>query len=171
MHTVKIVARALFWFSRMLAILYLALTALSLIALTTGYGLRLAENQSKFQVLLPFTQQSILLGDYNAAYILNYFLAPVALYGCFFWLLGNVFRVFYQQRLFTIQGVRQLRIFYLANFIVPLLVLFLHSFFVEVEEETMVLTVLHLTIGVFAYFLAAIFRQGLQLQNEQDLYI
>jgi hypothetical protein len=31
--------------------------------------------------------------------------------------------------------------------------------------------VLHLIMGIFVWFVAAIFKQGIQLQNEQDLFI
>ena len=171
MNTVKVVAKLLFWFSRFLAFIYLASTFLSLLALTTGFGLRMIEDGKRFQILLPFSQKAFLLGDYNATYIFYYFLLPISLYGIFFWLLGNVFRVFYQPKLFTTEGVKHLRIFYTLNLVVPPLVLILSSIFAEVEDATIVLTTLHLTLAVFAYFLAAIFRQGLHLQKEQDLYI
>jgi hypothetical protein len=113
----------------------------------------------------------MLLGDYNTTYIVFYFLVPLIFYGLFFLLLGNVFRVFYQPRLFTAKAVRHLQVFYLGNFIVPLLVMLSTALFATLDEMHIVLTALHYVVGIFAYFLAAIFRQGVQLQNEQDLYI
>jgi RsiW-degrading membrane proteinase PrsW (M82 family) len=73
--------------------------------------------------------------------------------------------------LFTSYGVKHLRLFYQANCIIPGLVVLLSSFFERVETESIVMVVLHFTLGVFAWFFAAIFKQGVQLQNEQDLYI
>ena len=45
------------------------------------------------------------------------------------------------------------------------------SFIDQTEIDGIVLIVLHAIIGVFAYLIAAIFKQGLDLQNEKDLFI
>ena len=54
----------------------------------------------------------------------------------------------------------------------PSLTILLASIFAgEIEEGLEWVAIIHFFLGVFAYFLAAIFKQGLQLQNEQDLFI
>ena len=171
MTSVRILARILFYLSRVLCFLYFGMALFSLIAFTCGWGLNVVDEGQHFQVYLPFTHTPMLLGDYNTTYIVFYFLVPLIFYGLFFLLLGNVFRVFYQPRLFTAKAVRHLQVFYLGNFIVPLLVMLSTALFATLDEMHIVLTALHYVVGIFAYFLAAIFRQGVQLQNEQDLYI
>ena len=171
MRSVKVVSRILCYIARILSVLYFAMAALSLLALTTGWGLNLREGGKYFQVYYPFTKIGFLNGDYNVPYIIFFFLLPISLYGLFFLLLNNVFKVFFQPKLFTNYGVKHLRLFYLANCIIPGIAVLLTSVFAGVEPEAIVMVVLHFTLGVFAYFFAAIFKQGVQLQNEQDLYI
>jgi len=67
--------------------------------------------------------------------------------------------------------VRNLRVFYLANLILPSFSLIISSVFVPIENVIIALVVVHFVLGIFAYFLAAIFKQGLKLQNEQELFI
>jgi hypothetical protein len=171
MKAVKVVSRILFYITRALFMLYFFMAALSLLALTTGWGLQLREGGKYFTVYYPFTKTGFLNGDYNTTYIIFYYLLPISLFGLFFLLLGNACKVFYQPKLFTPYGIKQLRVFYLANCIVPAPIVLLISIFGEVEQAAMLMVALHFTIGIFAFFLAAIFKQGVQLQNEQDLYI
>ncbi len=171
MNTVKIVSRILFYIARFLSIVYFLMAALSLLALTTTWGLNIKEGGKYFQVYYPFTNTPFLNGDYNLPYILLEFLLPISLYGLFFLLLSNVFKVFFQTKLFTESGIKHLRRFYLGNFLVPGIMVLLVSFIDNPESDVIVIIVLHAIIGIFAYFLAAIFKQGLNLQTQQDLYI
>ena len=171
MQTTRLISKLLFYFSRMMALLYGAFVLLSVIALSTGWGLRLREDGRYFSVTYPFSDKNLLLGDYNLTYIILYFLSVLGWYFLFCWLLGNVFRVFFQPRLFTDTGVRHLRNFYQANFLLPIVHVIATLLFDKLESDAVALVLLHAVLGVFAYFLAAIFRQGLQLQKEQDLYI
>ncbi len=171
MNNVKLVSRFLFFITRFLAGFYFLMFTHSGIALLTGWSLKFKENGKYFQVCFPFTKTAILNGDYNIPYIFLEFLIPMALYGLFFLLLGNVFKVFFQPRLFTNTGITHLKRFYLGNFIIPTVMVLLVSFIDEPEIDGVMIIVLHAIIGVFAYFLAAIFKQGLVLQNEKDLFI
>lgn len=167
----KLFARILFFVTRFLAFLYFALTLISFIALTTGWGLGIKDEGKHFVVFYPFTTKPLMLGEYNLPYIIFYFLSVIGLYGLFFLLVSNVFKVFYQPKLFTAFGVRHLKRFYLANFIIPGALVLVTSFFTEVDDSSEILVALHFILGVFAFFLATIFKQGLNLQNEQDLFI
>lgn len=169
--SVKIISKILFYLCRLLAIIYLAITAYAAISLLTGQWLRLQDEGKKFVIDLPFTQQPFLVGDYTKTYIIFDFLMILGFYGLFFWMAANVFKLFHQPRLFTAKGVTQLRNFYLLNLIVPALSLLLASIFAYVEEGVEMLVVIHIILGVFIYFLAAIFKQGLNLQDQQDLFI
>ena len=60
----------------------------------------------------------------------------------------------------------------MANITLPFLEIVLASIFAgKIEEGLEFVAVIHFFLGVFAYFMAAIFKQGLQIQNEQDLFI
>jgi hypothetical protein len=144
---------------------------LSVFALTTGLGLGFSKEKKYFHVFYPFTTTHFLNGDYNLPYIVFTFLLPMSLYGLFFLLVSNVFKVFFQPRLFTQYGIGHLKGFYLANLIIPGAAILLTRFFTEVDDAAVVFIVLHFILGVFAFFLAAIFRQGVLLQNQQDLII
>lgn len=172
MQNVKIVSKILFYLTRFLAILYFLISAHSIIALITKWALTTKDNGKYFQICFPFTQKPFLVGDNNLDYMIFNFLLPLSLYGLFFLLVSNVFKVFFQPKLFTLNGIKHLKWFYLANLIFPSLSVLLASIFTnKVEDPGEFLIVLHFILGIFAYFLAAIFKQGLNLQNEQDLYI
>jgi hypothetical protein len=171
MKTTHIVSKILFYFTRFLAAVYFFLAFYSIFTLVTGLFLTFKDNGKYFQVYYPFTSHPLMLGDYNLPYIVFDFLAPLSLYGLFFLLSSNVFKVFYQPKLFTTNGILHLRRFYLSNLLVPGIVIFAAFFFVPLDNEVSIFILLHGMLGVFAYFLAAIFKQGLNLQNEQDLFI
>jgi len=171
MQHVKIISRILFYITRFLAAFYLLMALHSGIALLTGWSLNFKENGKYFQVTIPFTETPLLNGDYNLPYILLEFLSPLALYGLFFLLLGNVFKVFFQPKLFTANSIKHLKRFYLANFLIPTIMVLLVCFIDKPDTDGIAVIVLHAIIGVFAFFIAAIFKQGLEIQNEKDLFI
>ena len=171
MKTTHIVSKILFYFTRFLSVVYFTLALYSVFTLLTGLFLTFEDNGRFFQVCYPFTTHPLMLGDYNLPYIIFDFLLPLSLYGLFFLLSSNVFKVFFQPKLFTPKGILHLRRFYLSNLLLPGIVIFMAFFFVPLDNEVAIFIVLHGMLGVFAYFLAAIFKQGLNLQNEQDLFI
>lgn len=169
--TTRFVSKVLFYMMRFLAMGYLVVTVYAAYCLSSGYGLLVNEGSRKFTITYPFTDIAFLVGDYHLTYILFDFLLVLAFYAFFFYLAGNVFRLFHRPRLFTTNGVMQLRFFCLSNLLLPLLGWLLASFFASAEEGAVMLVAVHMILGVFAYFLAAIFTQGLKLQGEQDLII
>jgi hypothetical protein len=171
MNNVKTISKTLFYLTRMLAYLYIAMPTYSLIVLISGWNLLLFESDTKFKICFPFTQKPCLLGMYEWSYITFGFLIPLALYGLFFWLLSNFFKAFAAKKLFTAVNYSYLRWFYLANIFLPIITLIISSVFMDIENEVEMLVALHTLLGIFAYFIAAIFQQGISLQNEQDLYI
>jgi hypothetical protein len=175
MKNVRIVARILHLLSKAIAIVYLlsALYSLFVFAaneLFSGFSWIEVTQQGRFTIMYPFTKTPFLLGEYHFEFILMMLIA-IAGYGVFGWLLGEVFKVFKQEKLFTENGVQALTVFYLANFIVPVTVLFISFFLEGYFRDLVVFTMLHAVIGVFAYFMASIFNQGVLLQNDQDLTI
>ncbi|WP_229738691.1 DUF2975 domain-containing protein [Parapedobacter pyrenivorans] len=170
MKRTKIVAKTLNIASRVLAIGYSATTLYAGFCITTGIGTGLAE-ENLLHIFYPFTSKPFLIVENTPLYIIFSFFLPLGLYSIFFWLVSNVFGAFLQSPLFTSQNVVHLKRFYGFNLIVPALATVIASFFVPVEDFIIALIALHLILGVFIYFFAEIFNQGIGLQKEQDLYI
>lgn len=172
MKNVKIISTILFYISRIVAILYLLTTFYSLVSILTGWNYIIRDNNQYFTIFYPFTETPFLNGENHWGYKIFNFLVPIGFYGIFFLLASNVFDVFKQPKLFTQYGVNQLKWFYLTNLFLPSLTIFLATVFAgEIEEGLEWVAIVHFFLGIFAYFLSAIFKQGLSLQNEQDLYI
>jgi len=171
MNSAKSIARILYYICLVLAIFYLATILYAVFCLLTRWGISPYGEGQYLHINYPFTNAPFLNIDNNPSYIIFSFLLPLSLYGVFFWLAANVFKVFFQSKLFTQQNIFNLRRFYMLNLIVPGIAAILASIFVPIESAIWVLVVVHGMLGIFTYFLAAIFKQGLNLQNEQDLII
>jgi hypothetical protein len=171
MNSAKSIAKILYYICLVLAIFYLTTILYAVLCLLTRFGISAYGEGQYLHINYPFTNNPFLNIDNNLPYIIFSFLLPLILYGVFFWLAANVFKVFFQTKLFTQQNIFNLRRFYMLNLIVPVIAAVLASVFVPVESAIWVLVVVHGILGIFTYFLAAIFKQGLNLQNEQDLII
>lgn len=171
MKSTRIIATILFYLTKIVAGGYL----LTSIYIFVSSGLKLSTFKSldnnRFAINYPFTDKNFLLGSENTIQYIAEMVISIGFYGVFFYLLSTIFYTFKQQRLFTIQGVRNLKIFYVFNlFITPIVLGILATISIE-DLPYIGLIVAHFTIGIFALFLEAIFRQGANLQNEQDLFI
>jgi hypothetical protein len=168
MKNVRIVASILHYVSKAWAVFYFAIGMYAAGALSGSQvaWLKMIPGD-RFIITLPFTDVPFLIGDYDATAILLMGMAVLA-FGIFAWLLSGVFQVFRQQKLFTRHGVQKLTTFYQTNLLVPPGLLVLSFFFFDEVQDLVNITVLHGIIGVFAYFLASIFDQGVTLQDEQD---
>ncbi len=164
-----IISKVLYYISRILGGLYLITGVYGLFSWITNTHLLINDKQTI--ITYPFTKTSFLILDSNTTYLIFSFLIPVLGYGLFFWLLSNVFKVFYQDKLFTAENIVHLRRFYLVNIFLPTVLTIFTSFFMPIEHEMFLIIILHLVLGVFVFFMSEIFNQGLHLQNEQDLYI
>ena len=169
MKEVKIIAKNLFYISRFCAFVYAFLTVFSAVSLLTGWSVKF--EGAYFNILIPFTDRTILIGEYNLPYIFLNYLIVFILYAIFFWLLGNALKVFSEQKLFTKENIKQLKNCYLPNLFVPSVATFIAYVFSAIDGDVSILITLHFIIGIFSYFLAQIFKQGVDLQNEQDLFI
>jgi hypothetical protein len=144
------------------------LTLLLLHELFPALAIPFTVDAGNFTVFYPFTDKPFLLGDYKLSFIVSYF-STMLFYALFMFLLARVFNAFMQSKLFTTKNVSVLSAFYLLNFYFPLLLLILVLFFNTALLDAVRITLLHLVIAVFAFYMAAIFKQGLVLQEEQDL--
>ncbi len=143
----------------------------SVFCLLTGFAVTPYKESLYLHINYPFTEQPYINIENNYPYIIFSFLLVLFSYGIFFWLSAKVFRVFFQPKLFTEENIVQLKRFYSYNIFLPLPTVIIASFFVEVESVIWGLVFIHFMLGIFCFFLANIFKQGLHLQNEQDLFI
>lgn len=171
MKLVRFISTVAFYLTRILAAGYI-LTALHLVV-SVVFDLSTLKHLEKgrFAICYPFTDKYFLLGSsFTAAYVIEMVLL-IAFYGIFFWLLSNVFYTFRQTRLFTAQGIHNLKLFYVINLhVCPVLFLILSVYSTE-DYPYLIMTSAHGIMGIFALFIAAIFQQGVSLQNDQDLII
>ena len=173
MKTVRFAANILYYISRAFSFLFFiitvyALAVLALSAFTNSSLVPVKIENGSFKIFFPFTKTTFLLGDYTASYLITN-LFTIAFYALFLWLLSGVFHAFRQKKLFTKRGVARLSQFYLTNLLAPVIFLLLLLIWSEEFSDIARIIFLHLVIGVFAFFMAAIFKQGLLLQEEQDL--
>ncbi|VXA92303.1 conserved membrane hypothetical protein [Flavobacterium sp. 9AF] len=171
MKTIRLISTFLYLLTSILAIGYIATSVYVLISTWFKLpSLKRIEN-GRFAINYPFTQKAFLLGSEFSLQYISEMVIGIGFYGVFFLLLSHVFYTFKQERLFTLQGVGNLSRFYIFNlFVAPILLIILASFSMEdLPYGGMIFA--HLIFGVFALFIATIFRQGLNLQNEQDLFI
>lgn len=170
MNSVKVTAKILLYLSRLLSFLYFITFIYALISLEGRPGsVFLHDADQQFTIYFPFTHIPFLLGFYNPMYIWLEFLPLFLLYAIFFLMLSYVFEAFTQKRLFTLRGYNHLRIFYWSNLTIPVVMLFLTELLSEASFDAWNIVGLHLLLGIFIFFMAAIFNQGLKLQDEQDL--
>jgi hypothetical protein len=174
MKAVRLTATILFYLTRITAIVVTVATVYAMFVILLysnnagpSLPIEVLANDT-FRIFYPFTKKPFLLGDYTLSYLISNLLI-IAFYNVFLWLLSGVFHAFKQPRLFTPKGVLQLSRFYKTNLIVPSAFLVLVFLFGQELLDISRITLLHYVIGVFAFFMAAIFKQGLILQEEQDL--
>ncbi|MGG5210238.1 DUF2975 domain-containing protein [Chryseobacterium sp. MIQD13] len=171
MNQTKIISRILYYICIILSAGYLISLIYSAFCLATGFAVTPYKNGQFLHINYPFTEEPFMNIENNYPYIIFSFLLVLVSYGIFFWLSALVFRVFFQSKLFTKENILQLKRFYMYNIFIPLPVVITASLFVEVESIIWGLVFIHFMLGIFCLFLANIFKQGLHLQNEQDLFI
>lgn len=171
MQTSKLIAKIFYGISKLLAVFYALIFLYSGFCLLTGNRVKESEDGNMLHILYPFSDSNFMNIDDNLPYIIFSFMVPIGLYALFFYLASNMFHVFFQNRLFTKVNIRKLNWFYRCNLFLPLPITILSSFFAEISGSIWMLVFVHFILGILTYFLAQIFKQGLGLQDEQDLFI
>lgn len=171
MKVVRIIASFLYVVTKIVAFFYLLVGLYALInCVFEGPFFEIME-KNRYAINFPFTKQHFLLGsEYTVAYVSEMVLG-LALYGLFFLVLSSVFKTFKQERLFTLDGLKNLKHFYQFNLILYPISAIIWSLFSVEDFPFFAMIVAHAIMGIFIFFMAAIFQQGVNLQNEQDLYI
>ncbi len=171
MKQVQQISKFLFYLTRIASFSYLLMAIFGLVSFAfKTQNFVLTKGVENFQINFPFSNTPFLVGQ-NNSYAVWEMILGILLYGLFFWLLSNVFNAFAQPKLFTEKSVKKLTAFYLANFIIPILMLLFLIINQNYSASFWSVALLHILLGVFIYFMTVIFKQGLHLQNEQDLYI
>lgn len=171
MKQTKSISKILYYLCIILSSGYLLTFFYSVFCLLTGFAVTSYKENKYLHINYPFTNQPFLNIENNYSYIILSFLLVLLTYGIFFWLSAKVFKVFFQSKLFTEGNIVHLKRFYIYNIFFPLPIVMMSSFFVEVEAFIWGLVFIHFMLGIFCFFLSSIFKQGLHLQNEQDLFI
>ncbi|KGL62763.1 DUF2975 domain-containing protein [Polaribacter sp. Hel1_85] len=171
MKQTKIISIILHYICYSIAAIYLVSFVFSTFSLLTEYGIEPYKDNQRLHLNYPFTNEALFNIENNLPYIIFSFLLPLLVYGIFFLLAARLFKVFFQPKLFTLKNVSELKRFYLFNIFVPLPIVIFSSFFVVIESFIWALVFIHFILGIFSLFFANIFKRGLQLQDEQDLYI
>jgi len=84
---------------------------------------------------------------------------------------AQIFKLFTRRKLFTEPHLLILKRYYWLNLLVPIVCTAIAAVFVTIDGGIAILIALHFILGIFIFFLSEIFKQGLHLQDEQDLYI
>nr|WP_314495865.1 DUF2975 domain-containing protein [uncultured Chryseobacterium sp.] len=171
MNQSKSISKVLYYLCILLSAGYLITFFYSAFCLITGFAISPYKENLYLHIHYPLTEKTFLIIENNYPYIVFSFLFVLLTYGLFFGLSAKVFRVFFQSKLFTAKNIAQLKAFYIYNIFFPLPLALTATFFVEVESIIWGLVFIHFMLGIFCFFLANIFKQGLHLQNEQDLFI
>lgn len=171
MNQTQVISRILYYVCLLLSAGYLAAFLYSGACLLTGFAVVPDTDQLHLHINYPWTEISFLTIENSIPYIIFSFLSILLTYGIFFMFSASVFRIFFRQKLFTEPHIAHLKRFYVYNIFFPLPMAILAACFTEVEKVIWGLVFIHFMLGIFCLFLANIFRQGLHLQNEQDLFI
>ena len=187
MKTIRFISSIAYFLTRALALIYFALTLYMVfvfilhalfpvadwVPIHTYENSQVTEaNSQRFEILIPATDKPFLLGR-NTAWGIAEIILGMGLYSIFFYLLSCIFNAFRQEKLFTEKAVKTLMQFAKASFILPVsffLFLYLHPQY-DVGGGEIAVMLLHILLGIFALFQAAIFKEGFHLQKEQDLTI
>ena len=171
MKLVRSISSVFFYVFKLIGIGYLATALYTLInCLFKGPFFEELE-KNRFAINFPFSNRHFLLGtEYSVKYVAEMVLG-IAVYGIFFLTLSGVFNAFRQKKLFTHVGIKNLRRFYIFNLLLYPVLAIVWSL-VSIEDFPFVaMIVAHAIMGIFVFFIYAIFQQGVKLQNEQDLFI
>ncbi|WP_271765614.1 DUF2975 domain-containing protein [Aquimarina algiphila] len=130
----------------------------------------LSINDNRFAIEIPFTG-SFVKGQYESEVILSIIVFFV-FYILFFYTLSLIFKTFKAEILFTKIAIKHLKYFAILNLFSPfvyVIILFIVGYSIGLSDLSTVF--LHIMLGIFAWFIIAIFKEGFQLQEENELTI
>ncbi|RZS99569.1 DUF2975 domain-containing protein [Aquimarina brevivitae] len=157
----------LFYALRAITIGYIIFFILIVLAIVTK-SFEIVNNE--FIIKIPFTD-SVIKGNYETKVFLAITIFLI-FYTVFFYLASNIFKTFKSKVLFTKKASRYLLYFtfwnllYAVTELVIIGILYQRMSITETPEW-----MLHLILGIFSWFIASIFKEGTQIQQENELTI
>ena len=158
----------LFYISRIVSIAIGFFLLFILVSFLTG-NFELINN--RFEIKIPL-METYIKGFYDVRIITTIALTLI-FYILFFYFLSIIFKTFKAETLFTKTAIRQLNNFALYNLIgSPLAFILIHILIMKhTNLRDLPTYLLHLLLGVFIFFIVAIFKKGYKVQSENDLTI
>ena len=164
----KSFSHILFYLFRAIAISILLFTAYIDISFLTG---NFTQENGRYFIDIPLTR-TFIEGDYQFNVILTISLGLI--FGAiFFFVLSNIFKGLREKIIFNKIAINSLSYFTILNLVVgPILYLLIHFIIMRKDNYRDIHNlILHIIFGVIALFLTYIFKQGTQVQQENDLTI
>lgn len=164
----KSFSHILFYLFRILSILILLLVIYIDISFLTG---NFTQENGRYFMNIPLTG-TFIEGDYEFNVILTISLGLV--FGTiFFYVLSNIFNGLKKDIIFNQLAIKSLAYFTILNLIVgPVLYILIHYVIMQKDNYRDIHNlILHIIFGIVALFLTYIFKQGAQVQQENDLTI
>lgn len=164
----KSFSNILFYLFRAIAISILLFTAYIDISFLTG---NFTQENGRYFIDIPLTG-TFIEGDYQFNVILTISLGLI--FGAiFFFVLSNIFKGLREKIIFNKIAVNSLSYFTILNLVVgPILYLLIHFIIMRKDNYRDIHNlILHIIFGIIALFLTYIFKQGAQVQQENDLTI
>lgn len=162
-----------YWLCTILTIsivLLLIFIAVSLIFKNYSIG-----SNNEISIGIPLTE-TFIKGDLNQ-FTITFFILSIAIfllyYGLFFYLLRSIFKVFSREKvIFTNKTISYIKNFgWLNTFLPPLGIIIAYFITSKIDFEIIMQGGLLMALGIFSFFIAAIFNEGIALQEENDLTI
>jgi len=168
MFGLKSLSVYLFYISRIASIAIGLLLLFILVSFLTG-NFELTDNQ--FEIKIPFVETYI-KGFYELRIITTITLTLI-FYILFFYFLSIIFKTFKAESLFTRTAIRQLNNFALFNIIgSPIAFILIHVLIMKhTNFRDLPTYLLHILLGIFVFFIVAVFKKGFKVQTENDLTI
>ncbi|WP_106790989.1 DUF2975 domain-containing protein [Aquimarina sp. Aq78] len=164
----KSLSTLLFYLTRVTTIGYGIFLLFIVFAMISNSFLNISDNN--FQIKIPFTDSVI-----KGAYEINTLVSIIVFfffYTSFFYALSLVFKTFKAETLFSKNAIKHLTYFTIINLFFPVLYGSIQLLIFQGGNFNDLYAVfLHIILGVFALFIATIFKQGVQLQEENELTI
>lgn len=164
----KSVSAILFYSARLITIGYTIFILFVIISLITHNFVITDNNDMEMQI--PFST-AVIKGDFTSMTLIA-MLGFLIFYGVFFFMLSLIFKTFSAEKLFTEKAIKHLKWFTILNlvlpFVYPISAIILKN---RISMDDLAPGLLHIGLGIFAWFIVAIFRLGFTIQEENELTI
>lgn len=164
----KSLSTVLFYCTRLIMFGYGIFLLLIIISLVSNNFVITETNE--IQIHIPFTS-SMIKGAYDPLTFIGVFCFLI-FYASFFLVLSLLFKTFSAEKLFTQEAIKYLKWFTIVNLIIPVIYVIIGTLINNtITLDDVIPSLLHIGLGIFAAFIATIFKQGFTLQEENELTI